>query len=803
MTLKTSISFLLALAFLLNCQHFTIAQENGELSGGPTANPAAQCQDPENRSLTPPRNNGLRLAQDYFHSVKKTTTSPFEPPADPALPSVKTVGTNLKAFGVPFKINANDDSFIEVQLYMSRDMGKTWKFYSRQSTDRSDFPFEADQDGEYWFSLKTLDRDRRLLPEGNPQAELKIVVDTVKPTLDFRIETDAAGRVVCRWNAKDKNLLPNSFRIFYQPIGDTGPTRDWQKVPIDLNGKARVGVYADQIAWWPETTERQLNVAVEIRDIAGNAARVQRQVVVPQSPWRHRSESVAQITDSNRSPLPSGELRAGQYTTPPARQVRQISDPTPQKTANHSTQRPTGEHPSDVVCENGVCRVVPTQLIGLEVENVAPPVPEDYSRQQPQLAQNTSPASQPGSVLWPSDPLKRISRSRSSMGTTLGSSMRPDPSLAPQSNPMQTTAKPVTDVPSNPGTMKNIGDQVIAESSTMGRTNQYRGLNSRDGSSLPSPTLLPGETGNKMRGLASSSVPTQYPNTGHTGFESTRSDTNVEFRDHRTANKQIKPEAGQWTQPLQSTGADFSNAGFPNRRSTHPRNQSPRETSKSVVAQNAQSNTGGTRAALEIIGTKRFRLDYGIDAIDPSGVARVDLWMTRDGRNWNAWGNDPDNQSPFPVEVQNEGRYGFRIVVHSKDGLTGQGPSTGDDADMWVLVDTQSPLTHISSVPYGRGNEAGRLVINYSVSDNQLTLRPITLAYSDSPQGPWNLIGEGLRNEGRYVWKPKTDVPDQIFLRIEALDKAANVGVHVLNQAIDVSGLVPRGTIRGVSPVGR
>jgi hypothetical protein len=204
---------------------------------------------------------------------------------------------------------------------------------------------------------------------------------------------------------------------------------------------------------------------------------------------------------------------------------------------------------------------------------------------------------------------------------------------------------------------------------------------------------------------------------------------------------------------------------------------------------------------MQIIGSQRFRLAYGIDAIDPSGVAKVDLWMTRDGRNWSAWGSDPDNQSPFPVAVEQDGKYGFRIVVRSKDGLTGQGPSTGDEADMWVQVDTQSPLAHITSVPYGRGDEAGRLVVNYSAADDLLTLRPITLSYGDNPNGPWIPIGEGLRNEGRFVWKPQSNVPDQIYLRIDALDKAGNVGVHVLSQVIDVSGLVPRGTIRGVVPV--
>ena len=782
LTFQHATSFLLGLAFLWIGQPFAIAQQDG-----------------------------TGLAQGNFRAVKKTTASPFELPADPAVPNVKTIGTNLKAFGVPFKINADNDSFVEVQLYMSRDMGQTWTFHSRQKTDRNDFPFRAEQDGEYWFSLKTLDRDRRLLPDGDPQPELKIVVDTVKPTVDFRVQTDAAGRVVCRWNAQDKNLSPDSFRIFYQPMGDAGATTDWQAVPVQLNGTARVGVYADQIAWWPETTDRQLNVAIEIRDIAGNTAQAQRQVVVPQSTWRHRSESLAQITDSNRAPLPDQAIATNQFS-PPTRggmesqaesnSANSNSGTAPEKNVNHSTHRPNPDHPSNVVCENGVCRVIPAQLIGSEAELAEPPSPDQFTQSTPrptkELAKDTV-ASRPGSVVWQSDPQARISSSRSSIGTTIGATLRPDPALAPQTNPMQTAAKPVTDVPSNPPTMKNVGDQVIGESSTMGSSNQYRGLNSQAGSTLPPPSLLPDAAANQMNSMIAGSTPNKYPNTGHTGFASATSHNN----DHSGAGKSVQNGAGRSIQPAASRAGVFSNAGYPNRVVANPFSQTTDQAPESVVERLSQTPKTESSAATQIIGTKRFRLDYGIDAIDPSGVARVDLWTTLDGINWNAWGSDPNNQSPFPVEVQNDGRYGFRIVVHSKDGLTGQGPSSGDDADIWILIDTQSPLTQISSVPYGRGEEAGRLVINYSVTDDQLTLRPITLAYAASPQGPWTLIGEGLRNESRYVWKPGVQVPEQIYLRIDALDKAGNVGIHVLNQAIDVSGLVPRGTIRGVSPVGR
>ena len=39
--------------------------------------------------------------------------------------------------------------------------------------------------------------------------------------------------------------------------------------------------------------------------------------------------------------------------------------------------------------------------------------------------------------------------------------------------------------------------------------------------------------------------------------------------------------------------------------------------------------------SLQSIRSKRFQLDYGIDAIDPSGVQKVVLWMTRDrGLTW-------------------------------------------------------------------------------------------------------------------------------------------------------------------------
>ena len=197
----------------------------------------------------------------------------------------KTVSTNIQGFGIPFEIDRSDSSLIEVQLYLSRDRGESWNFYGRQSTDKTSFPFRADADGEYWFALKTLNRDRQLVPEGKVKPELIIFVDTKQPELEFRIETDAAGRVVCRWRAYDKNISPQTLKIFYQSVGDNPDS--WMQVPVQLNETVRNGLYSDQLAWWPETTDSSLIVRLMIADTAGNTAQQERQVNVPASPWRY------------------------------------------------------------------------------------------------------------------------------------------------------------------------------------------------------------------------------------------------------------------------------------------------------------------------------------------------------------------------------------------------------------------------------------------------------------------------------------------------------------------------------------
>ena len=737
------------------------------------------------RARSSRRTHGVRVAQTFQQNGR--SASPLDPPlADP-----KRLTTNLRGFGVPFKIDANDGAFIEVQLYLSTDQGKSWRFYGRQNTNQEEFAFEAEEDGEYWFSLKTLNRDRQLLPSGDPQPELKIVVDSKKPVLDFRIQTDSAGRVICRWKAVDPNLLAGSLKMFYQPIQSDGTLKRWVRVPVKLRGQVRNGVYSDQIGWWPETTESMVNVAVEIQDAAGNTTRADRKVALPQTAWRNRNVATARPQPPSNSGRTIAAKPANARSQTPlqpdwaepnwpnqrqSNQRQQNQNKTMNRLDGNTAQRPDqtrvaakpasvasksqAKHAPNVVCENGVCRIVgdgdgmfdkpqtnrpvprvatnpPSRfgsggffnrghgrrpirtanqgnqnfpLVGSPEEFIEPPVPTGYqppaarvaqqpvapSQKRPATHWNNQTPSQAYAVpqqklaanVWQSDQKNWLPQNQQSASST---TRRIDPSIVPRGREIPTS--PSTFVPSNPSSMKFEGDRVISQSSTMGPKNQYRGIKPT-APRLPKPELLPGQNGQPNTAQQNSNIASQYPSTNSVPFQETQGTVNRLGAKTGSAN-QGGPNSNGNSTPFQGAGFQRNRA----RPSTGPLNPKPlRE----------------TNAPVNFVSTKRFRLPFGIDSIDPSGVGRIDLWMTRDdGKTWNNWGTDPDNKSPFPVLVQDDGRYGFRIVVQSKDGLAGLGPSSGDDADIWVNVDSQSPLVHIKSVPYGRGSEIGTLVINY------------------------------------------------------------------------------------------
>lgn len=200
--------------------------------------------------------------------------------------------------------------------------------------------------------------------------------------------------------------------------------------------------------------------------------------------------------------------------------------------------------------------------------------------------------------------------------------------------------------------------------------------------------------------------------------------------------------------------------------------------------------------------SKAFSLDYNIDNDSDAPISVVELWGTSDeGQTWQMWGQDPDRASPFDIEVETEGLFGFRMVIVGTNGLASNRPRNGDNADAWIHVDIEPPQAKIVSALYGKGKESGSMIIEYRANDEFFPDRPITLSYSQTPTGPWSTIAAGVRNNGRYVWAADPSLPTSIYLRIEAYDAAGNVCVNQLDLPIDVEGIAPRGRIQGFRPI--
>lgn len=206
--------------------------------------------------------------------------------------------------------------------------------------------------------------------------------------------------------------------------------------------------------------------------------------------------------------------------------------------------------------------------------------------------------------------------------------------------------------------------------------------------------------------------------------------------------------------------------------------------------------------SIRYVNSRRFRLDYSLESLDPGQISRVVLWSTSDqGQTWTAWAEDTDNESPFPVEMNEAGLFGFRIVFHTSDGLAGRAPARGDDADLWIAIDLDPPVARLTGAPCGRGAEAGNLVIQWQASDAMLRNGPVRLSWSSGREGPWTLIGDGIPNHFQYAWKPDSQVPDRVHLRLDVTDAAGNIATSTTDQPVNLKGLIPRGRILDVQPV--
>jgi hypothetical protein len=219
-------------------------------------------------------------------------------------------------------------------------------------------------------------------------------------------------------------------------------------------------------------------------------------------------------------------------------------------------------------------------------------------------------------------------------------------------------------------------------------------------------------------------------------------------------------------------------------------------TSKVNALPAPDAKTGGLPR--QLINTTHASIDYRIDPVGPSGVSKVDVWMTADkGASWQRLGEDADRRSPAEVDLPGEGLYGIRLAVTNGNGFGGKPPAPGEAPTSWVEVDTTAPIAQLREIdPTTSG---GKLELRWTVTDKNLGPEPIALYYATRREGPWLPIARNVKNDSCYHWEFPRDVGGQFFVRLEAADQAGNVSRCETPTPVVLDMTEPRALVVGIS----
>ncbi len=214
-----------------------------------------------------------RLRHMALFFVWLSTIGPLASAAPDERPQNKSMITSTRqnAFTIPFRIEppqTPSETPVEVQLHVSVNQGQTWELASRVKPEKAGFVFRAPHDGEYWYSIRTVDRQGIVRPDSPIEPQLKVVVDTIAPRLDLSVKRGEAGEIVARWQAVDPNLKQGSFKLEYQP----NSTGLWERVAVDAAPSAIRHTQTGEATWWPRDNTGSVLVRAEITDLAGNPA---------------------------------------------------------------------------------------------------------------------------------------------------------------------------------------------------------------------------------------------------------------------------------------------------------------------------------------------------------------------------------------------------------------------------------------------------------------------------------------------------------------------------------------------------
>ncbi len=187
----------------------------------------------------------------------------------------------------------------------------------------------------------------------------------------------------------------------------------------------------------------------------------------------------------------------------------------------------------------------------------------------------------------------------------------------------------------------------------------------------------------------------------------------------------------------------------------------------------------------------------------PDGLARTELWFQgHDGAKWGAWqkhGQVFPKDTPV-VWAPPEGRWQVYLRPILTSDLAGPDPVKNPEAvkpQKEFIIDRSAPQVAVT-FPGAKAKLRGgdKYTVTWTAADSYLRNTPITIKWSLDGSGTFTAVSSDLPNSGSFEWTVPRDMTSTGVLRIEAADKAGNVGSSDVT-GILVDSIRPKGRVTG------
>jgi hypothetical protein len=232
-------------------------------------------------------------------------------------------------------------------------------------------------------------------------------------------------------------------------------------------------------------------------------------------------------------------------------------------------------------------------------------------------------------------------------------------------------------------------------------------------------------------------------------------------------------------------------------------------------------------APAKFINFAKFDLGYTL-TVGPSGISKVQLWVTRDdGKTWQKWSDHDGKESPIHVDLEKrwnaslEGAYGFKLVPESGAHQVDSVPLPGTPPEFRCVVDLTPPTVEVLA-PIAHPTMRDTVLLKWRATDANFGKDPIAFEWSESPQGPWRAVNLGddarhvvagtdagpprMANTGEYAWHLPADLAThKVYFKVTAWDAAGNKREVMTRDPVIIDFTKPRATIQGIvgNPAGR